>query len=187
MQGGGGCWGATSCEENENAGLAGSSFERSDFDGRALVIGNAGIFHRSRADNPFRDTHQVYIPYCTGDFHAGTLDDVSVPGMSTPQQFAGAANMDIFLGMLAPLLSASEAVVLTGSSAGSLGDTLNYSKVAEASTPAPVSLLAVFACVLAGYGTHAVWPDVAGRMSGVCHSGGGRFRASVSVPGRPTP
>jgi len=93
----------------------------------------AGIFDFSKADNPFKDWSQVYIPYCTGDVFFGTHKDASVPGSSDTYQFVGYNDMKLFIGRLVPTFKDKVSrVVLTGSSAGGFGAALNYSMVQDA-------------------------------------------------------
>jgi hypothetical protein len=104
--------------------------------------GTAGIFDTTRAENPFKDWNQVYIPYCTGDVHFGTRMNVMLPGVSAPQQFVGYLNMKRFIGRLVPTFQAQVSrVVLTGASAGGFGALLNYSMVQDAFGSALVSVL----------------------------------------------
>lgn len=92
-----------------------------------------GIFSTSDAKNPFRDWNMVYIPYCTGDVHAGTRRDAVVPGVQQPQQFVGFFNTQTFVGRLvATFRDGLERVVVTGSSAGSFGAALNFSMISDA-------------------------------------------------------
>jgi hypothetical protein len=93
----------------------------------------SGMFDFSKADNPFKDWNQVYIPYCTGDVFFGTHKDASVPGTDTKQQFVGYLDMQKFIGRLVPTFKDKVSrVVLAGSSAGGFGAALNYSMVQDA-------------------------------------------------------
>ena len=38
-----------------------------------------GIFDFTNAANPVKDWSGVYVPYCTGDVHFGTADNVTIP------------------------------------------------------------------------------------------------------------
>ncbi len=68
FDGGGACWDSMNCltattynPESANPDMPGSRFQQ-------------GVFDQSRADNPFREWTEVYIPYCTGDLHVGSND-----------------------------------------------------------------------------------------------------------------
>lgn len=72
----------------------------------------------------------VYVPYCSGDLHAGDREGVTVANVE--RQFKGYSNMSAFLERLVPTFSGAQRVVLTGISAGGFGATLNYDHVASA-------------------------------------------------------
>jgi len=92
-----------------------------------------GIFSAERAENPFSDWNVVYVPYCTGDVHAGTRDAALVPGVAAPQHFVGHHNTALFVGRLvATFREGLERVVVAGSSAGSFGAALNFSMISDA-------------------------------------------------------
>ncbi|HVW27545.1 MAG TPA: pectin acetylesterase-family hydrolase [Polyangiaceae bacterium] len=93
----------------------------------------AGMFDFTKADNPFKDWNQVYIPYCTGDVFFGTKKNATVPGSTDTYQFVGYNDMKLFIGRLVPTFKDKVSrVVLTGSSAGGFGAALNYSMVQDA-------------------------------------------------------
>jgi hypothetical protein len=100
-----------------------------------------GIFDTSRAENPYRDWNMAWIPYCTGDAHAGSSPNTMVPGVAEPQQFVGYMNMQKFVGHIVPTFQNAERVVLTGTSAGSFGAGLNFNQVQDAFGQTPVTLI----------------------------------------------
>jgi hypothetical protein len=90
----------------------------------------------------------VYIPYCTGDVHAGTRRDATVPG--TPgadardlqkHQFVGYFNTEKIIGRVVPTFPTSTRVVVTGSSAGSFGAAVNFSMIQDAFGDIPVTVV----------------------------------------------
>jgi hypothetical protein len=103
----------------------------------------SGIFDTTKAENPFKDWNQVYIPYCTGDAHFGTIDDGKVddysggmpsPGTSTNNpgyHFVGYANTQKIAGHLAATFKNLDFALLTGSSAGGLGAVFNAGMLEE--------------------------------------------------------
>ena len=92
-----------------------------------------GIFSSEREDNPFSDWNLVYVPYCTGDVHAGTNPAALVPGVAAPQQFVGHHNTALFVGRLAATFGDGlERLVVAGSSAGSFGAALSFSMISDA-------------------------------------------------------
>ncbi|MDB4991390.1 MAG: Phage tail length tape-measure protein [Myxococcaceae bacterium] len=128
LEGGGICFDAQTCGENpaNTQGQQGAP--------------TSGIFDRSNAANPVRDWNFVYVPYCTGDLHAGARRDVDVPGVGT-QQFVGALNMQRFLKTIVSTFCDSKDVLLTGSSAGGFGAVLNFVQVQNAAPGLKVNLI----------------------------------------------
>ncbi len=87
-----------------------------------------GIFSRTNDRNPVRDWTMVYVPYCTGDIHAGD-GEAELGGRL--RQFRGYSNITRYLERLVPSFAA-DTVLLTGISAGGFGAAINASQVADA-------------------------------------------------------
>jgi len=87
-----------------------------------------GIFSRTNDNNPVKDWTMVYVPYCTGDIHAG---DAEAELGGQLRQFRGYSNITKYLQQLVPSYPADR-VLLTGISAGGFGAALNTTQVAEA-------------------------------------------------------
>ncbi len=141
FEGGGGCFNEATC------GLFYASFAQFDqltFDifWQATVL-QGGIFSTLAADNPVRDWNFIYVPYCTGDVHAGDNPDTPVPGFAndTPQQFVGYRNMHHFLERIVPTFADTSQVLVTGISAGGFGAAFNYDRIADAFPDAKVTLI----------------------------------------------
>jgi hypothetical protein len=105
-----------------------------------------GIFDFTNAANPVKDWSGVYIPYCTGDVHFGTADNVTIPSDGllpalTNQHFVGYRNMQKFIGHLVPTFPNLTQVLLTGASAGGFGAGLNYGMVQDSFGSVPVTVL----------------------------------------------
>jgi hypothetical protein len=134
LEGGGACFSEATCTL---ATAHTDGFSERDFRSLVAVAGSAGIFNRDDPANPVADWSFVFIPYCTGDVHAGTNPD----GFGGRTQ-VGFLNMQAYLRRLVPTFSSAELVLLTGSSAGGFGAALNYDQVATAFTSCtPVHLL----------------------------------------------
>lgn len=143
MMGGGACTDTWFCGVNPysvNQTLPSETLFGAVFDlfGQALIPQrqqptDTGIFKKD-PQNPVGDWTQVYIPYCTGDVHAGTRRDAPVPrapGLK-PQQFVGYHNVGKILDHFGkPYKGKAQKVVLTGSSAGSFGALLNFDRTQE--------------------------------------------------------
>jgi hypothetical protein len=144
LQGGGACSNGVDCPGNR------THFGQSDFD--ALKVSDltlaapfvrvddpnpcAGCFPH----NPFKDWNFVFVPYCTGDWHAGNNPSGVVPDVG-PQVFVGYSNIGTFLRRLVPTFENATNVFLTGSSAGGVGAYLNYDQVSRAFGAIPVTML----------------------------------------------
>lgn len=119
LMGGGACWDAGTCYGlslawNVTTGYSGDIFALERLRG-------AGIF------DVFPDATQVFVPYCTGDLHSGTMDREHVPGTKT--RHLGANNLDA---LLAQLPRPEGRVFVVGTSAGGYGAQLNAERFAAA-------------------------------------------------------
>jgi len=97
-----------------------------------------GFFDRSAAANPFKDYSYVYVPYCTGDAHAG--DNVATLGTHSAH-FVGFANVAAYLKRIVPTFAKADRVILAGSSAGGLGAAYNWWQTQEAFGKVRVDLI----------------------------------------------
>lgn len=84
--------------------------------------------------NPFRSMHMAFIPYCTGDGHAGqAIRDLAVTGSTArTTYFVGALNVERALTRLAATFPDLERVWIVGTSAGGGGATYHYARVRSA-------------------------------------------------------
>ena len=99
----------------------------------------AGVFDHSRAENPFQNWNQVYIPYCTGDVHFGTNERGMVPSLPMAQKFVGYKNTLKIISRVVPTFRDSvDKVVVAGSSAGGFGASLNFSMIQDSFGDTPV-------------------------------------------------
>ena len=129
LEGGGACFDDITC-----SGVAGiNGFDGDDLTSSAGQLSNYGLFRRADEDNPMRDWTQVYVPYCTGDAHAGTNPD----GFEGRDQ-VGHSNIAAYLRRLVPTFSEVDKVLLTGASAGGLGAFSNFDQVQQAFGCTPV-------------------------------------------------
>jgi hypothetical protein len=143
LEGGGACFNSTTCEDGNPScfsppGATGCLLE---FDTRLMgASGSDGLFNRTDAANPVKDWNFVYVPYCTGDIHAGNKPNATIPDdpSAGPQQFVGYVNMARYLARLAPTFKTASKVLLTGISAGGFGAAANYPQTARAFAPIPV-------------------------------------------------
>jgi hypothetical protein len=132
MEGGGACFDFVSCFGVAHA----DGFDAASLEAIAGHSGDRGIFDRANPDNPVRDWSFVFVPYCTGDVHAG----------NNPEGFGGRTqvgyvNVGEYLERLVPTFETADQVLLTGSSAGGFGAAYNYDRVQRAFGCTPVTLL----------------------------------------------
>jgi hypothetical protein len=137
LEGGGACFNNPTCQDNPG------SYSPGEFDVWQSGEGATGIFDDQNAENPVRDWNAVYVPYCTGDVHAGDATLVDVPGALSPKQqsFVGYKNVGLFLKRIIPTFPGVKEVLLTGISAGGFGALYNYDRIAQAFCPRPVFLI----------------------------------------------
>lgn len=128
LEGGGACWSALSCYTLETATYVSAGYGKKDFDAQSSTF-TRGVFDRTLADNPFKDDSFVYVPYCTGDVHAG---DKEVDHEGKLTKHVGRRNLDAFLKRVVPTFAGVDRVVLSGSSAGGFGAAFNFGRVQRA-------------------------------------------------------
>jgi hypothetical protein len=136
MQGGGLCYSGATCAVNQSD-FGDAGFTRAVAPGGSL---SQGIWDKSHGDSLLPNFTHVFVPYCTGDFHAGNVKNVRVDG--TVQQFVGAQNTETFAtylkSSLFPQLSRLQEVKLAGFSAGGFGALFNAQRIKKA-VPAGVT------------------------------------------------
>ncbi len=128
LEGGGACFNALTCGMNP-----------ANFNSASLATAaSGGILNRTDTANPVKDWNMVYVPFCTGDVHAGNAPNQTVTGVTGKQQFVGYVNMTRYLAKLAPAYKDATKILLTGISAGGFGAAANYPQTARAFDPIPV-------------------------------------------------
>ncbi len=132
LEGGGACFNSTTCSANA------AKYGASDFASFGAGEGTGGVFNRSDTANPMADWNMVYVPFCTGDVHAGNKIDATVTGVNGKQQFVGYVNITRALARLVPTFPGLDKVLLTGVSAGGFGAAANYPQTAKAFGAVPV-------------------------------------------------
>ncbi len=137
LEGGGACWDQFTCGQGQLATNVQSGFDGADAAQYFAGLGTRGIWDRSNDDNPFKDDSFVWVPYCTGDLHAGTVASNSYDVMHV-----GYNNVEAILQRMVPTFGDAESVVLTGASAGGFGAILNFEHVQNLFQHIPVHLLA---------------------------------------------
>lgn len=136
LMGGGACWDEDSCYDHPRATSIAEPALPQAFVGSDLT--GAPFFDRRRVDNPFAGDHLVFVPYCTGDLHAG--DRTAVYG-GRQTRHGGARNFQRLAARLAAAWPATTRVVLAGGSAGGYGAVLNWDRALDAFPRARVDVV----------------------------------------------
>jgi len=84
--------------------------------------GSSGIFD-GRSDNPLVDYNWMAVPYCTGDVHAGDIDQTFSGKM---RHFAGSRNLKLMMNYATQQFTDVEQIFVTGESAGGFGAAASY-------------------------------------------------------------
>jgi hypothetical protein len=95
---------------------------------------NEGILKRD-SRNPVANWNMIFVPYCTGDVHAGSKPNATVPGISGQQQFVGYTNLGLILKSVGPSFSEAQKVLLAGTGAGGFGALLNMERTQDFFAP----------------------------------------------------
>ncbi len=155
LMGGGACWSDLTCLNNAADNV------NQTVDGPAIAADIARLpllFDRTRADGAFRDASFVFVPYCTGDLHAGNARrDYQFLTKKMTIEHRGARNVEAFLPRLAATFRAPK-VVLAGASAGGFGALLNYHRFRAAFATARIDILDDSGTPIQPTGSF--WPDM---------------------------
>lgn len=136
MQGGGGCYSEETCQGNPKSFTPAQFAEESGSKLAAQL--RSGVFFEGES-NPFRAYHQVYIPYCSGDFHAGVpaAAEGDRPLFNGKRQLHdGWKNTGIYFDQIIELLrpelsQAGAEVMFLGQSAGGYGALFNLPRLRD--------------------------------------------------------
>ncbi|MBA3873755.1 MAG: hypothetical protein H0X30_31870 [Anaerolineae bacterium] len=121
--GGGMAWDAKSASQPITFGGSGGFYFPNIWEIIRATLG--GIFAQDKPKNPFADWNEVYIPYCTADFHIGntsinyTLDN----GTKITIHHNGRQNVTEALDWIYTTFKQPPKLVVSGESAGAFGST----------------------------------------------------------------
>jgi Pectinacetylesterase len=90
-----------------------------------------GTFDLANPNNPVKGWSQVWIPYCTGDVHAGTKTNATIEGVATPQSFFGNDNVKKVIGRMKATFPNITRFVAAGSSAGGYGAGIHFGNIQD--------------------------------------------------------
>lgn len=138
LMGGGACWNDLTCYTLDTAANIESGYGEAQFssDSKSLT---GSLFDRDDPKNPLKDASYFFVPYCTGDVHAGDNPEADYGGKKTLH--VGFKNMAAYLKRILATFPNAERVVLSGSSAGGFGAGLNYWQVQQAFGDVRVDLI----------------------------------------------
>lgn len=139
LMGGGACWDETTCYVLGTASNFTTGYDAAQFAGDAAGLLTTSLWDRNDGRNPFRDDNFVFVPYCTGDVHAGSRPDAAYG--TRVAQHVGFRNMTAILQRLVPAFPGVSRVVLSGSSAGGFGALANWWQTQQAFGAIRVDLL----------------------------------------------
>lgn len=154
FEGGGACWDANTCFTLKSAVNIDRTYDAAAF---ATDIGT------SQPDrtpgNPFANAAMVWIPYCTGDLHAGIATrDYQVDATTTKTvHHTGATNTQAFVDAIKATFPSLTHVWLSGSSAGGYGATFNQHRFAAAWPDVDVHVLQDSSPFLPVRAAYATW------------------------------
>jgi len=139
--GGGACWDETTCFVVKAAANLDSGYVEASFASDSVKAETG--FSRTDAANPWKDMSFVYVPYCTGDLHAGdNVKTYSPAGGPVQVHHVGGRNVDAFLARLMPTFPGARRIFVAGSSAGGYAAQILYDRFAAAFPAAEVHALA---------------------------------------------
>jgi hypothetical protein len=126
FEGGGACFNAFTC------GLNPSSYDGGNFNSFAKRRERRHL-RRRQPENPLADWTFIYVPYCTGDVHAGAAPTAPSPTSAGPSSSSATSTSSQYLERIVPtFLADTDHVLVTGQSAGGFGAAFNYDRIADA-------------------------------------------------------
>jgi len=125
INGGGACFNEETCASNPD------HFNEESLMNLVSGDGDPGIFSATDERNPVKDWSTIFIPYCTGDVHSGTLHNGRALDVSESQKFVGALNFKRVMEFIAPYFEYHdvEEILLFGMSAGGYGVYVNFLEI----------------------------------------------------------
>ena len=123
LEGGGACWDGGTCYGGKSISTYLTGYNKVAFDTDPQRV----LFATSRGrNNPFRDMNMIYVPYCTGDVHAGNnVVTYSYLGIKHETHHVGRKNLEIVLSRVAATFPSAKNVWVAGDSAGGFGAALS--------------------------------------------------------------
>ncbi len=133
LDGGGACFSAEMCAPG-----SGQYKEAIGYDGGFSETN--GVFDFDNPDNPLADYTMVFVPYCTGDVHAGNV--TKDYGNGVVVEHKGFVNGSAALNALAERFPTAQEVIVAGVSAGSFPSAIYAGMAAELLPEAKIKVIA---------------------------------------------
>jgi hypothetical protein len=158
FQGGGACWDGTTCFVQNTSSHIQDTYTMATL---TQELGGSVVNHADTS-NPLAGATWIYVPYCTGDLHAGARHAEYVVNNATRTvEHVGATNTQRFVDVLRANFGDATTLWIAGVSAGGFGATLNFHRFRTAWPGSGIHLLqdgSPFVPVLAAYDTwQAAW------------------------------
>jgi hypothetical protein len=143
VMGGGACWDANTCFTLGSATHVAEDYTQAMFDRERAVVRMVGWDDRTAVLNPFRASHLVFVPYCTGDLHAGDAVQAypGAPG-GAEVHHRGNPNTLAYLEAMRAAWPDLGTVRVIGFSAGGYGTQLHWGHFADTWPGAQLAMLA---------------------------------------------
>lgn len=127
FQGGGVCWDYHSCYVQNTSVNMGVPYNGTTFvqHGMPWILNTYGPMMRDNSANPFYQANYAFVPYCTGDLHAGNATVTYSPNVD-PTLHHGYLNGKLILQAIQAALPHVERIWMDGSSAGGFGAIFQY-------------------------------------------------------------
>jgi hypothetical protein len=143
VAGGGACWDALTCFVLNSAVHVRGGWGEAQLGSETSGLADFPLLDRARDDNPFREATWIYVPYCTGDLHAGRTVKAYVAWEPDNRlHHVGDANFQALLRAVQSEIPAPSRAWAIGLSAGGYGVQLQADRIAGAWPEAEVALLA---------------------------------------------
>lgn len=128
LNGGGACFSSQTCDEREGNQTFVPRADLPQNDPRM----HKGVFDLANPNNPLADWSMVFVSYCTGDVHLGTLSQsyLAEDGYEIVIRHQGAANARSAIDWVEENLSPSK-IMVAGASAGALASAVYAGEVAN--------------------------------------------------------
>lgn len=128
LNGGGACFTSETCDDRKGNNIF---VQRADLPHNDPIT-HQGVFDLDNPDNPLTDWSMVFVSYCTGDVHLGTLNQnyVTDDGYEFSIRHQGAANARSAIDWVEENMSPAK-IMVAGASAGALASPIYAGEVAN--------------------------------------------------------